>query len=69
MTTDSEREAPAKLYTSKQMGDACEMLVAAELILAGIPALKVPDNWPGYDVISAARRHGAASHLSQIPNI
>jgi hypothetical protein len=30
------------------MGDACEMLVAAELTLAGIPALKVPDNWPHY---------------------
>lgn len=39
-------------YTSKQMGDACEMVVAAELILAGVPALKVPDNWPGYDVIA-----------------
>ena len=39
-------------YTKKQMGDACEMLVAAELTLAGIPALKVPDNWPGYDVIA-----------------
>lgn len=39
-------------YTSKQMGDACEMLVAAELTLVGIPALKVPDNWPGYDVIA-----------------
>jgi len=39
-------------YTRKQMGDACEMLVAAELTLAGIPALKVPDNWPGYDVIA-----------------
>ncbi|MES0125888.1 hypothetical protein NKL05_27870 [Mesorhizobium sp. C420B] len=34
------------------MGDACEMIVAAELTLAGIPALKVPDNWPGYDVIA-----------------
>ncbi|MET3595172.1 hypothetical protein ABID26_004584 [Mesorhizobium shonense] len=39
-------------YTTKQMGDACEMIVAAELTLAGIPALKVPDNWPGYDVIA-----------------
>lgn len=38
--------------TTKQMGDACEMLVAAELTLAGVPALKVPDNWPGYDVIA-----------------
>lgn len=38
--------------TTKQMGDACEMLIAAELTLAGIPALKVPDNWPGYDIIA-----------------
>ena len=45
-----EKQAP--LYTSKQMGDACEMLVAAELTLAGVPALKVPDNWPHYDVIA-----------------
>jgi hypothetical protein len=28
------------------------MLVAANLTLAGVPALKVPDNWPGYDVIA-----------------
>ena len=28
------------------------MIVAAELTLAGIPALKVPDNWPHYDVIA-----------------
>ncbi len=41
-----------KPYTSKQMGDACEMIVAAEMTLAGIPALKVPDNWPHYDVIA-----------------
>ena len=47
-----EKAAAARPYTSKQMGDACEMLVAAELTLAGIPALKVPDNWPGYDVIA-----------------
>jgi hypothetical protein len=43
-------------YTRKQMGDACEMLVAAELTLAGIPATKLPDNWPGYDLI--AQLHG-----------
>jgi len=52
---------PSRKFTRKQMGDACEMLVAAELTLAGIPALKVPDNWPHYDVIaqpvgSAAQR-------------
>jgi hypothetical protein len=45
-------QSPKRKFTSKQMGDACEMLVAAELTLAGIPALKVPDNWPGYDVIA-----------------
>lgn len=39
-------------YTSKQMGDACEMIVAAELTLAGLPAMKVPDNWPCYDVVA-----------------
>lgn len=44
--------AAARRFTTKQMGDACEMLVAAELTLAGIPALKVPDNWPHYDVIA-----------------
>jgi hypothetical protein len=45
-------KANPRNYTSKQMGDACEMFVAAELTLAGIPSLKVPDAWPGYDVIS-----------------
>jgi hypothetical protein len=48
---DSESPGTAS-YTTKQMGDACEMLVAAELTLKGIPALKVPDNWPDYDVIA-----------------
>jgi hypothetical protein len=42
-------------YTAKQMGDACEMLVAAELTLAGVPALKAPDYWPGCDVIAQPR--------------
>ena len=51
----AEEKPPIKLYTSKQMGDACEMLVAAELTLVGIPALKVPDNWPGYDVVAQPR--------------
>ena len=40
----TDRTATGRKFTSKQMGDACEMLVAAELTLAGIPALKVPDN-------------------------
>ena len=42
----------ARSYTTKQMSDACEMLVAAELTLAGgMPAIKMPDNWPDYDVM------------------
>jgi len=48
----SSSTTAARRFTSKQMGDACEMLVAAELTLAGIPALKVPDNWPHYEVIA-----------------
>jgi hypothetical protein len=44
MTNDlpdqAQREAwPARSFASKQMGDACEMLIAVELTLAGIPAL------------------------------
>jgi hypothetical protein len=42
----------ARDYNNKLMGDACEMLVAAELTLAGVPALRVPDLWPDYDVIA-----------------
>jgi len=34
------------------------MLVAAELTLHGIPALTVPDNWPGYDVIAECPKRG-----------
>ena len=52
----SNSTTPRRKYTSKQMGGACEMLMAAELTLAGIPALKVPDNWPGYDVIAQPSR-------------
>lgn len=39
-------------FTTKQMGDACEMLIAAEMTLAGVPAMKAPDFWPGYDVVA-----------------
>lgn len=56
-------EALARGFTSKQMGDACEMLVAAELTLAGIPALKAPDNWPHYDVIAQSKT-GDAHRIS-----
>jgi hypothetical protein len=55
---------PRRLYTAKQMGDACEMLVAAELTLAGIPAMKVPDNWPCYDVIAQPADGGTPQRVS-----
>ena len=55
---------PPRPYTSKQMGDACEMLVASELTLAGIPAMKVPDNWPGYDVIAQPSQGGPPQRIS-----
>ena len=42
----------ARRYTTKQFGDACELLVAAELTFAGIPTMKAPDYWPGYDLIA-----------------
>lgn len=51
-------------YTSKQMGDACEMLVASEMTLAGIPAMKMPDNWPCYDIIAQPKDGGAPQRIS-----
>jgi hypothetical protein len=38
--------------TTKQIGDACEMLVAARLTFAGNPAMVMPDGWPHYDLIA-----------------
>jgi hypothetical protein len=38
--------------TAQKMADACEMLLAAELTLAGVPSLRVPDLWPSYYVIA-----------------
>jgi hypothetical protein len=53
LQSDSETSTPAKrAYTTKQMGDACEMIVAGELTLAGIPAMRAPDYWPGCDVVA-----------------
>ena len=45
----------ATSHSTRLIGDACAMLVAAELTLAGVPALKAPDFWPGYNVIAQPR--------------
>lgn len=46
------------------MGDSCEMLVAAEMTLAGVPAMKMPDNWPCYDIIAQQKDGGAPQRIS-----
>ena len=51
-------------YTSQQMGDAGEMLVVSELTLAGVPAMKMPDNWPCYDVIAQKKDIAAPQRIS-----
>ncbi len=50
-----------------EIGDACKMLVAAELTLAGIPALKVPNNCVGYDVIAHRPGHSELQRISVKP--
>lgn len=37
--------------TTKQRGDAGEYYAISQFIFAGKPAVKMPDNWPGYDLI------------------
>lgn len=44
--------------TKKQIGDAAEQLIAGRITLAGTPTLKVPDNWPAYDLIAQPCEHG-----------
>src|SRR5712672_1398587 len=53
----------SRLYTTKQMGDAGEMLVAAELTLHCIPSFIVPSNWPAYDIV-AQRPGGELQRIS-----
>ena len=49
--------------THKQFGDAMEHYVISSLGLAGIPASKMPDNWPGYDVL-AQPHHGPPQRIN-----
>jgi hypothetical protein len=47
--------------TTKQFGDACEYAVLAEISFAGLPATKMPDGWPGYDLMVGGRPDGRIS--------
>jgi hypothetical protein len=38
--------------TTKQRGDAAEHYVISMLGFNGGPAAKMPDNWPGYDLVA-----------------
>lgn len=38
--------------TTKQRGDAAEHYVISMLGFNNIPASKMPDNWPGYDLVA-----------------
>jgi hypothetical protein len=49
--------------TKKQMGDAGEMLLAAELTLHAIPCFIVPSNWPRYDIVAQHPTPWTATHL------
>jgi hypothetical protein len=62
--------------TTKQFGDACEHHVIACFGFARIPAIKLPDNWPGADVmaqplgappqrisVKGRRQNGKATHV------
>jgi TetR/AcrR family transcriptional repressor of bet genes len=46
------RTRPASIEPTRQVHDACAMLVAAEISLAGLRALRAPEYWPGYDVLA-----------------
>lgn len=52
------RQRASANYTTKQLGDAGEMIIAAELTLHNTPALKAPDFWPGCDVIAQPKGRG-----------
>jgi TetR/AcrR family transcriptional repressor of bet genes len=48
----SVRRPSGSVAPVRQLHDACAMLVAAELSLAGLGALRVPEYWPEYDVLA-----------------
>jgi TetR/AcrR family transcriptional repressor of bet genes len=55
--------APAPRDEGDSRDSACAMLVAAELTLAGVPAMRMMDLWPGYNVL-AQRPNAAPQRIS-----
>lgn len=47
--------------TTKQFGDAYEYAVLSELNFAGLPSTKLPNCWPGYNLMIADRPDGRVS--------
>ena len=50
--------------TTKQFGDACEMLVAARLTFADRPAAMMPSGWPDYDLIVQYPKNSTPQRIS-----
>jgi hypothetical protein len=46
------------------MGDACEMLIAGELTLAGNPAALMPKHWRSYDLVVERKGVDAPQRIS-----
>ena len=54
----------AEQPTTKQFGDACEMLVAARLTFADRPAAMMPSGWPDYDLIVQYPKNSTQQRIS-----
>ena len=50
--------------TSQQFGNACEHYVISRLGFANVPAQKMPDGWPGYDVVAQPSVRRPLSRIS-----
>jgi hypothetical protein len=53
-----------KFCTSQQFGNACEHYIISRLGFANVPAQKMPDGWPGYDVVAQPRSGGRPLRIS-----
>ena len=39
-------------FGRKQFGDECELILAGQLTLAGVPTMNLPDGFPNFDLIA-----------------